>query len=293
VKYALLILLGLAWSGRLTAIKFAAESGASIPQILTLSATGIFGAFVVVCLLRGGWPSFRRSVVMFAGATAVLGFLAPFGLEITVAPHLPVFLLVVLIATMPLVTYGLSTALGIERLHRTRLFAVIGGLGSVILIAADSHARPEGSVTHPIWIIAALAIPVLYAVNTIFLSRRWPPGEDAVGIALIQSAIVAPILLAVFFQQAVGALQTLSSETYAALFLIVLAEATALLIFLALARDYGAVFVAQGNYLSILFGAAFGALFFGDDLGLGSVIGGFGVATALFFLNRRPPTVAR
>ena len=42
------------------------------------------------------------------------------------------------------------------------------------------------------------------------------------------------------------------------------------------------MFVAQGNYLSILFGAAFGALFFGDDLGLGSVIGGFGVATALF-----------
>ena len=104
----------------------------------------------MVCLLRGGWPSFRRSVVMFAGATAVLGFLAPFGLEITVAPHLPVFLLVVLIATMPLVTYGLSTALGIERLHRTRLFAVIGGLGSVILIAADlaCPTRRLGNTSH-------------------------------------------------------------------------------------------------------------------------------------------------
>lgn len=293
MKYALLILLGLAWSGRLTAIKFAAETGASMPQILTLSATGILAAFVVTCSLRGGWPSFRRSVVMFAGTTAILGFLAPFGLEITVAPHLPVFLLVVLIATMPLVTYGLSTALGVERLHRTRLFAVIGGLGAVILIAADSHARPESSVAHPGWIIAALAIPVLYAVNTIFLSRRWPRGEDAVGIALIQSAIVAPTLLALFFQEAVGALPSLSPETYAALLFIVLTEASALLIFLALARDHGAVFVAQGNYLSILFGAGFGVLFFGDSLGLGSIVGGAGVATALFFLNRPPHAVAR
>lgn len=44
---------------------------------------------------------------------------------------------------------------------------------------------------------------------------------------------------------------------------------------------------SQNNFLSILFGAGFGLLFFGEDFGFASITGGAGVALALFFLNSR------
>ena len=53
------------------------------------------------------------------------------------------------------------------------------------------------------------------------------------------------------------------------------------MLYLRIARDYGATFVSLANYLAIGFGAAIGVLVFGDAIGVLSVAGAIGLIVAL------------
>ena len=58
-------------------------------------------------------------------------------------------------------------------------------------------------------------------------------------------------------------------------------EALALLVYLKLARDHGASYVAQANYISMLFAAALGFVLFGENLSWLSVVAAVLLVVAL------------
>lgn len=128
-KTGLLLLLGLMWSVRLSAIKAAGLAGIPIYVVIAVAALGGAVFFSFRALLTCDWPPNDRKVLAFYGLSGVLGFLAPVALETAVAPRLPVFLFVVIIATVPLFTLILSILGGAERLRTVPTFAVLLGFG--------------------------------------------------------------------------------------------------------------------------------------------------------------------
>lgn len=294
-KTGLLILLGLLWSVRLSAIKAAGLAGIPVHVVIAVAAIGIAAFFSMRAAWTRDWPPLNPDVLVFYALSGTLGFLAPFALESAVAPNLPVFLFVVIIATMPLVTLALSILAGSERLRAMPVLAVGLGFAGAIAILWDT-ARTDPSGSSSIWWVAmAFGVPVLYALNTVFVATRWPSIAGPVHVAHAQALIVAVAALIGSLAAGVIADWQLVGLDMPSVGLIVFGEGLALLVYLRLARDHGATYVSFANYVSMVFAAILGAVWFGDQL-TGRSIGAALViiaAVALYQRYSRKPEMDR
>ena len=266
LKTRLLLLLGLLWSVRLSAIKAAGLAGIPVHMVVAVAALGIAAFFSMRAMWARDWPSFNREVIVFYVLSGTLGFLAPFALESAVAPNLPVFLFVVIIATMPLVTLALSILVGSERMRTVPIFAVILGFAGAVAILWDTaRADPSGQLS-AWWVAASFGVPLLYALNTVFVATRWPPSAGPFHVAHAQALIVAVAALLGSLGSGVIADLRLAGLDLPAMGLIIVGEGLALIVYLRIARDYGATYVSFANYVSMIFAAVLGAIWFGDQL---------------------------
>jgi len=264
IKIALLVLLGFLWSARLTAIKAAGLSGIPVHVTISLAVLGVAVLFSALAVKRGAWPPVDKSTLRFYFLSGALGFILPFILENLVAPHLPVFVFIVIIATMPLMTLFLAVMLKIEKPERRQYIAIGLGFGVALLIAGDAVG---GSVVQDwTWVTLAFGVPLLYAVNTLFIASRWPSSADALHVAHAQALIVS--IAVIIGNVATGAIDQwhLAELNIPAIAGIVFFEGFALLVYLKITRDHGATFVSMANYVSMVFAAILGALLFGDQL---------------------------
>ena len=266
VKIALLILLGFLWSARLAAIKAAGLSGIPVHVTISLSVLGVAILLSALAIQRGTWPPTDKSTVRFYILSGALGFILPFILENLAAPHLSVFAFMIIIATMPILTLLLSAVLKIEKPEWRQYVAIGLGFGVAILIAGDTVGNAMTQGAEWVWIVLAFGVPLLYAVNTLFIASRWPSSADAVHVAHAQALIIS--VAAIVGSVATGAISEwyLAELNVPAIAGIAFFEALALLVFLKTTRDYGATFVSLANYVSIVFAAILGAFLFGDRL---------------------------
>lgn len=284
LKLTLLLLLGLLWSIRLAAIKAAGVAGIPPHIVVVLSALGIAIFFSCIALLRNNWPPLDSRQIRFYLLSGTLGFLAPFILESLVAVHLPVFVFVVIIASMPIFTFVLSSLIAKEPLQLLPSIAVTLGFVGAITILRDgsSPTQPNDADMH--WIALAFGVPILYALNTVFISKRWPQKTSAVHVAHAQALIVFVAALA-------GSGLSFGLEGWdkpslnlPAIGLIIMGEGLGLLTYLRITRDYGATYVSFANYVSMAFAAAIGLLVFQDQLTWLTLAGSFAIifSIALF-----------
>tara|TARA_R110002074_G_scaffold764_3_gene4454 strand:- start:7683 stop:8576 length:894 start_codon:yes stop_codon:yes gene_type:complete len=272
MRLTLLIVLGFLWSARLAAIKAASLSGIPLHVTISVAVLGIALAFTMVSLARRSWPPLDRSALIFYLLSGIFGFILPFVIENVVGPRLPVFLFVVIISTMPVLTILLASVLGVERPERKQVIAVALGFLTAILIAVDARGAGQNINVDLIWIMIGFSVPVVYAANTIFIASRWPQSPDAVHVANAQAVIVG--LSALVVGTVTGGISewTTAARNTPAILAIISCEALALLVYLKLARDHGASYVAQANYISMLFAAALGFVLFGENLSWLSIV---------------------
>ncbi len=285
IRVALLCLLGLLWAVRIASIKAAGLAGVPGHVTVLVMALGLAAIFTVRAFVARDWPPMDRSVIGFYGATALLGFLAPFAVEAVVAPRLPVFVLTVVIATMPILALVLSAATGGERLTGRSILSVSLGFACALALLAGGAADADSASW--VWIAAAFGVPLCYAANTVFVASRWPARAEALHVAQAQAVIVA--VAALLGSLATGKLGDLRLAALhaPALALIVAGEALALLVYLRITRVDGATWVSFANYVSMAFGAAIGALAFGDAVTPLTVAAALGIAASVA-LYRRP-----
>lgn len=286
-KVALLVLLGLLWAVRIAAIKAAGLSGVPVHVVVTIAALGLAAVFTALAVARSDWPPVDRGLSGFYLLSGTFGFLAPFALEGVVAPHLPVFVFVVVIATMPILTLVLSILTGGERLAPRPVFSVALGFAGAMAILWDTAREGGASAASPWLIAAAFGVPALYALNTVFVARRWPAEAGAVQVAHAQALIVgAAALLGSLATGTAGDLR-LAGLNLPALGLIVVGEALALLVYLRITRDYGATWVSFANYVSMVFAAGIGAVVFGDRITALTVFAALVIVVSVTIYQRR------
>lgn len=291
-KVALLVLLGLLWAVRIAAIKAAGLSGVPVHVVVAVAALGIAALFTALAILKAQWPPVGRGLAAFYALSGTFGFLASFVLESAVAPHLPVFVFVVVIATMPILTLVLSILTGGERLAWRPVLAVgLGFAGAVAILWDTSRAASAGGVS-AWWVAAAFGVPALYALNTVFVAARWPARAGAVHVAHAQALIVAAAAL-------LGSVTTgtigdwrLAALDMPAILVIVAGEGLALLVYLRITRDFGATWVSFANYVSMIFAAAIGAIAFGDRITPPMVAAALVIVVSVTLYQRRGVEVA-
>ncbi|MFV1892707.1 DMT family transporter [Phaeobacter sp. A36a-5a] len=265
-KAILLVSLGLLWATRLSAIKSAGLSGIPVHVVVGVSIIGIAILFTAVALMRGNWPSLSKATTIFYILSGVFGFIFPFTLEILVAPHLPVFVLIVIIATMPIVTLAISAVVGHEALSKNAVSAVLLGFIGALFLIWDTVQPSQTGRADMIWIAIALGVPVLYAANTVFVATKWPVAADAIQVAHAQALIFSLAVLAGGLTMGGLSIWIEASLNPPAMALIILCEGGALMLYLKIARDHGAIYVSFANYISMFFAAIIGACTFGDQL---------------------------
>ena len=266
VKTSLLVLLGMLWSVRLSAIKAAGVAGIPVHVVVPVAALGIAAFYTLHATLSRDWPPLNRGVPGFYLLSGAMGFLAPFALESTVAPNLPVFVFVVIIATMPIATLAMSILIGSEQPRLRSVLSVCMGFSGAVAILWDTANSGPGGQSSAWWVAAAFGVPLLYAVNTVFVATRWPSQAGPVHVAHAQALIVAAAALIGSLATGTMADWKLVGLDLPAVALIVLGEGLALLVYLRIARDFGATYVSFANYVSMIFAAILGAIWFGDQL---------------------------
>lgn len=285
MKFVLLLFLGLGWAARIAAFKIASERGVPAAIVIQFAIIGILMSLALVSLLRWRLPSRSRIAVRFYIVSGCLGFLLPFALETVVAGKIPAFVFIVIISTMPVWTLLLSFALRVEHANWTKTLAIAMGFASALLIAWDNTAIGTETVSLT-WILLAFLVPLLYTLNTVFVASRWPAGVDAIEVATGQAAVVGVAALVAMPFSGLFVEGWVLQRALVPVSAIVFLETISLLIYLRIAKTYGAIFVSLANYVAMFFGALIGFFVFFEQPGWLTLIATVLLIYALHLIRR-------
>lgn len=244
-------------------------------DVAVVATIGIVILLTLINLIRSRFPPLEKRHMRFYVLAGLFGFGLPFLLEITVAPHLPALLFVIIVTSTPIWTVFIATIFRLESMDWLRAFGVVAGFAATALVIFGTAASGEadGLQAQPTWILAALGIPVLYAVYLLYIAAAWPSDLDNLQGAQGQSAVA---LVAFAFSWLALPQDNLSLEAMIVgwpVWIIVLAEITALLLLFHLAREHGGSFAAQANYVAVVAGSLIGLLLFDQEVNVAAIAG--------------------
>ena len=252
----------------------------AIGPVATADVRMLIGGAALALYFRiiGFDPEWRRWIRHYA----IVGLLTsgfPFLLYAFAAIELSAGLLSVLNATSPLWGALLSALFLGERLTARRCAGLALGIVGVALVS-----RPETGAG-ALAVAAELAASFLYGLTGVYL-KRWagdiPARGMAVGTQVMAGLLVLPFLALTPVPPApsplaVGSLVALG----------LLCSAVAYVLYFRLIADIGPTGALTVTYLIPIFGVAWGALFLGETVSPGMLVGGLLVLLGTFFVLRK------
>lgn len=263
---ALLFACGIAWSLVFSLAKIAGESGHH-PLGLTFWQ-GVGGGLLLLAItaLRRRRVPLGPRYLGFYLLCGLLGTAMPTALMFLVAPKVGAGILAILMALVPLLTYGASILLGIDRAATLRVTGIALGFAAVLLIVLPQTGL-EGALPLA-WFAVALAIPLTYTVENMILALRRPDEVDA--ISLVGSFQIAGAALLLPVTLATGTFMSLDGPWgtvhWAAIGMFV-CNAASYTLFLYILQKTGPVFAAQSGYIITVSGVLWGMALFGESHG--------------------------
>ena len=262
--YALVLLAtGMAWGSTQMLGKIAVSSG---HQPFGL----IFWQLVICTLLLGGITLIQRRPVplnrqtlQFALIVALIGTIIPNSTFYYAVAHLPAGIMSIIISTVPLVSFPLALALGMDRFSAARLTGLLLGLAGVALIALPNSSLPEAGMAA--FIPIALIGPLFYAMESNYVARCGTAGMGAVQAMFLASAVgvILSLPLALTSGHWVNPVAGFAAPE-AALVASSLIHALAYSAYVWLAARAGAVFAAQTGYIVTGTGVVWAMLLLGE-----------------------------
>lgn len=187
-----LVALGVGWGATQPLGKLATSTGYQPFGLIfwqLVICTVLLGA---LSLARGKGLVFTRPALVFAVVVAVLGTLVPNATFYTSVEHLPSGIMSILISAVPMISFPIALALGMDRFSTPRLVGLALGLIGVALIAAPGAGLPVHLLA---FLPVALVGPLFYAMEANYVARMGTGGMDAVQ-AMFMASLVGLILCA-------------------------------------------------------------------------------------------------
>ncbi len=240
--------LGLSWGVVPVLYRLLADARMPVSHTVFLSGIGVGIILYSIDAMRQDTWQVSQSVLVFSVLCAILAN-GPFALNLTAAKHVPPALMAMIVSTTPLVNYAVALATGWEPATPRRIAAIaLGFISTLMLILPGNDLRQQAE---PLWIIAAMTLPIFYCLYGYFAARRWPRGADAGQVAAIESGLGGLFAMPIAFSSAPFAAS--DGPTLSAYWLI--AAAVAMWIFERIAyfkliKEKGAVYTGQASYVA-------------------------------------------
>jgi len=242
-------------------------AGLGAPPLGVVVWANVVAAIVClgICGLRGNWPRLRRAHLPFFLLWAlILGCLYQVS-TVVIAKHVEASMIALIGSSRGFMVFGLAALIALERPNLRRLAGL--GVGFAAVTAVLLLRGAGGDESGVVWLVAALALPLLLAVHTLLMTWR-PRDLDAfatVGVMMALSAVLlAPVAVAS------DAMVWPGGAGFGRLELIILVLGAATGVAVALALDLvataGAVFASQIAYSQTLAGIAWSMLLLGEQL---------------------------
>ncbi len=250
LTYVLVLLAcGLAWGSTQTLGKLAVSSGYRHFGLLFwqfVIGAGLLGGLLT---LRRSWPALTRARLSFAVIIALIGTIIPGTTFFLAVARLPAGIMSILISTVPMLSFPIALALGMDRFSALRLTGLLCGLAGVALIAGPgATALPAG--TDPLWLAVAMVGPFFYAIEGNYVARFGTAGMDglqAMTLASVAGAVlILPLALAT--GQFINPFQPWGTAEWALIGSSAV-HAVAYATYIWLAAHAGAVFASQTSYI--------------------------------------------
>ncbi len=259
-----LLALGLGWGLTQPLGKLATSTGHQPFGLIfwqLVICTAVLGA---LSLSRGKGLVFTRPALIFALVVAVLGTLIPNATFYTSVEHLPSGIMSILISTVPMLSFPIAMALGMDRFSAARLAGLALGLVGVALIAAPGAGLPAHLVG---FIPLAIVGPLFYALEANFVARQGTAGMDAVQ-AMFMASLVGLMLclpLTLMTGQWINPLRPWGAAEWGLVGSSIV-HALCYAGYVWLAARAGAVFAAQCSYLVTAAGVVWAMIILGERL---------------------------
>ncbi len=261
--FFLLLVMGVVWGATFSLAKIATEGGAH-PLGLSLWQGLLGGVFLlIVCLLCRRPPVLSRHYAGFYLICGLLGTVLPGTLFFYAAPHVPAGILSITVATVPILTYALTLPLKLDKLSVGRLFGILLGMLSVVLLVAPASSLPSREMTP--WVLVAVLASAFYASENLFVALRRPAGSDVLalvaGMLIMAALVLAPIVWATGTFVPLGLPWGAVEWSVVAM---VAANALAYTLFIHVVTTAGPVFASQTAYTVTIAGVFWGMAIFGE-----------------------------
>lgn len=206
-----------------------------------------------------GW----RDLLLYA-TTGLLGLTLPATAVFWAAQHLPVGIVALLFALVPMLTYVLALAMRLDRLAGLRILGLSAGLGGVLLIVVPAASLPAPGLAG--WVLLGLGGGLCYAIQGVYVARCAPPAMSAVTLGGASLAIGGLLLLpaALALDAFVSPLPSWGPVQWATAGIMVVNAACVAGYFLLL-RHAGPVVASQTSYSLTLAGVLWGLWLFDEQ----------------------------
>jgi len=263
---AILLTLGMIWGSVTNVARYVATHG--IPPVSYAFWTLAIGATALLVLnvvRRAHFPLSTRHLAYYASAGLLSSGLPTANMFICLN-HISVGLMSLVLTMVPLITYVLALATGLERPALRRGLGIALGLTGALLVILPDQGIPAG--TDPGWFLMAFLTPLGYASGTVITARFRPDDVDAlVGANGMMYASSLFLLFAALLVEDFYPLWSTHVPIDLAIVAHGLLSAVAFSLFFVLVRIAGPVYFSQVAYLVTFFGIAIAMTVFDERYG--------------------------
>jgi drug/metabolite transporter (DMT)-like permease len=270
--------------------KAAAPYGIAGPEFALWLSLGAGLILFVVTRIRGETIPLTRQHITYYLVTGLVSLAAPNALSFLIANHAGAAFGSVPYALSPLITYPIAITVGLDRPQLRRFLGLAIGFAGTALVLYEMAAA-TGANAGPIWLLAALAIPLCVATGNVYRSARWPKGATDMALATAMLLTSVLWLLPLVATRPIAAFRHGIGGGELIIFAQMIASAAMYWFYFWLQRIAGPVYLSQIGYVAAGFGVFFAVVFFGEALAAAVVVGLVMIAAGVSLVRaRRAPT---
>ena len=264
---AIVVVDGAAWGGLYAVAKASIDAGAHPLGVAVYEGLGAGVLLLTICLLTGRRLPVSPKDIGFYLINGVLGVSIPAVAIFFATEHLPVGIVTMFFALVPVMTYGFALLAGMESVDALRVAGIACGLLGMLLIVLPETSLPDRSAVG--WVLIGFAACSCYAIQSVYIAKRTPAHIDtfqmAAGTMLCGGGVLLPIAAAT---SSVVTPWPLTDPVVLGVVGVGAINCVAILIFFWLIRAAGPVFAVQTGVTTILAGVVFGYALFDERLSL-------------------------
>jgi drug/metabolite transporter (DMT)-like permease len=264
---AIVVVDGAAWGGLYAVAKATIDGGAHPLGVAVYEGLGAGIFLLTICLATGRRLPVAPRDLGFYLINGILGVSIPAVAIFFATQHLPVGIVTLFFALVPVMTYGFALLAGMEGVDGLRVAGIACGLLGMLLIVLPDASLPNPSAVG--WVLIGFAACSCYAIQSVYIAKRTPAHIDtlkmAAGTMLCGGGVLLPIGIAT---GTVAAPWPPADPIVLGLIAVGAINCAAILLFFWLIRVAGPVFAVQTGVTTILAGVILGYLLFDERLSL-------------------------